>query len=117
MDINQVNGSHTGVSLYARVSAFFRLFWLLLYKNTQLSTSIPPSIETRAREGIPIRLNTLKFRIPPGSGSARYACNQCKDTGWYIVRSGKKTHEGVPYEGAKKCHHPAECRGELYGTV
>lgn len=46
--------------------------------------------------------------IPP----PEYFCNQCGDTGWYIVQLPQKTADsGVHYTAAKRCPHPLSERG------
>jgi len=43
-----------------------------------------------------------------------YFCNQCEDSGWYIVPMRQRIPEtGEPYMGAKKCPHPVSYRGAL----
>lgn len=41
-----------------------------------------------------------------------YFCNQCGDTGWYIIQLPQKTADsGVNYTAAKRCPHPVDQRG------
>ena len=47
--------------------------------------------------------------IPP----PEYYCNQCEDSGWYIVKLPQELADfpGQHYTGAKRCPHPADRRG------
>jgi hypothetical protein len=47
--------------------------------------------------------------VPP----PEFFCNQCQDTGWYIVNL-KQEIPGLPgqhYTGAKRCTHPGDSKG------
>jgi len=62
----------------------------------------------------PVTMNAV--RLPSGDWAPPvYKCNLCEDTGWYITRGGKMPDVDCQYEGARKCLHPPEFRGELYG--
>lgn len=45
-----------------------------------------------------------------------YRCNQCEDTGWYIITTNRPIPDlpGEFYTAAKRCPHPLEARGSKY---
>jgi len=63
----------------------------------------------------PVTLDAIK--LPDGNWAPpKYKCNLCEDSGFYIMKTGKKIwNSDIEYEAAHRCHHPAEYRGKLYG--
>lgn len=56
----------------------------------------------------------IPFQLPDGNWApARYHCNLCEDTGFYIIKTGQISFDGLEYTAAKKCPHPAAEKGEL----
>jgi len=53
--------------------------------------------------------------LAPGQepAPAEYFCNQCEDSGWYIVTMAQKISEtGQNYTAAKRCSHPPSATGK-----
>lgn len=51
--------------------------------------------------------------IPP----PEFSCNQCEDTGWYIIELPQRSADtNIPYTATKRCYHPAEHRGKRWGV-
>ena len=76
---------------------------------------MPCDVHKAFNRGAGLERATVEYypRLPNGvePPPPEYRCNLCQDTGWFIVKSGRRSFDGVEYEAAKKCIHPLSQRG------